>query len=144
MNKYLILLLFPLFLTGCYHAQVMTGAPASNEVYTKAWASSFIAGLVPPAVVNAEDYCSNGVAKVETRHSFLNMMAQMVTFSIYSLIELTVTRASESCDIPSNSTTLELAADAYADEIQRAYSDAALLTSAAEEPVYLNFNRQEI
>lgn len=141
MNKYLILLLFPLFLTGCYHAQVMTGAPASNEVYTKAWASSFIAGLVPPAVVNADDYCSNGVAKVETRHSFLNMVAQMVTFSIYSPMEITVTCASASSGIPSNSTTLELAADASAEEIQSAYSEAALLSSASEEPVYLNFNR---
>lgn len=141
MNKYLILLAFPFFLSGCYHAQVMTGAPASNEVYTKAWASSFIAGLIPPAVVNADDYCSNGVAKVETRHSFLNMLAQMVTFSIYSPMEITVTCASASSDIPSNSATMELAADASSAEIKRAYSQAALLSSATEEPVYLSFNR---
>lgn len=94
MKKYLILLAFPLFLTGCYHAQITTGAQASTEVYKQEWASSFIAGLVPPNTVDVTEQCSNGVAKVETRHSFLNMLAQMITFSIYSPMEITVTCAS--------------------------------------------------
>lgn len=140
MNKYLIVLAIPLFLSGCYHAQITTGAPASNEVYQKAWAHSFIAGLVPPGAINAENHCSNGVAKVETRHSFLNMLAQMVTFSIYSPMEITVTCASASSDIPVNSASIELAENATAEDIRRAYTDAANLSSVSEEPVYLFFS----
>lgn len=140
MYKYLILLAIPLFLSGCYHAQITTGAPASNEVYQNAWAHSFIAGLVPPGIVNAEDHCSNGVAKVETRHSFLNLLAQMITFSIYSPMEITVTCASASSDIPVNSATIDLAANASADDVNRAYTEAAGLSSVTEKPVYVFFN----
>src|SRR5690554_2046273 len=137
MYKYLIIFATPLFLSGCYHTQITTGAPASNEVYQQAWATSFIAGLVPPSIVNAENHCSNGVAKVETRHSFLNMLAQMVTFSIYSPMEITVTCASSTSHIPANSDTIDLAADASFEDVSQAYTDAASLSSVTEKPVYL-------
>ncbi len=86
--------MLPLFLIvligGCYHAQISTGAPASPEAIDEPWAHSFLAGLVPPSPVDASAQCASGVSRVETRLSFLNMVANVVTFSIYSPMHLTV------------------------------------------------------
>src|SRR5690606_8115703 len=79
---------------GCYHAVIETGRPASAEKIDKPWAHSFIAGLVPPDVIETAERCPNGVSRVETRHSFLNMVAAAVTWSIYSPMHITVTCAS--------------------------------------------------
>lgn len=92
--KRLALVLSVLLLSGCYHAIIDTGRPPSPEQIDIPWAHGFIAGLVPPNPVDAEGQCSSGVARVETEHSFLNMLAQFVTFSIYSPIHITVTCAS--------------------------------------------------
>ncbi|TVP44418.1 MAG: hypothetical protein EA350_11590 [Gemmatimonadales bacterium] len=84
----------PLFLivliSGCYHAQISTGAPPSPQVIDQPWAHSFIGGLVPPNPIDASTQCANGVSRVETRLSFLNLVANAVTFSIYSPMHLTV------------------------------------------------------
>lgn len=139
MKKYLILLLAPFFLTGCYHAQITTGLEASNEVYQQAWATSFIAGLVPPDVVNAEQHCSNGVAKVETRHSFLNMLAQFITFSLYSPMEITVTCATARADISPGNNILDLAKNSSEEVVRKTFTEAAELSSNTEKPVFVNF-----
>lgn len=141
MKKYtlLLLLFIPLTLSGCYHAQITTGMEESNEVYQKEWATSFIAGLVPPDVVNAEQQCTNGVAKVETRHSFLNMVAQMITFSLYSPMEITVTCASASADIYSTDEVLELAKNSEQKDVIDTFSKAAALSSDNEKAVYVSF-----
>jgi len=84
----------PLFLVvligGCYHAQISTGSPASPQVIDQPWAHSFLAGLVPPNPIDASLGCANGVSRVETRLSFVNMVANVVTFSIYSPMHLRV------------------------------------------------------
>lgn len=139
MKKYLFFIVIPLFLTGCYHAQITTGLPASNEVYQQAWASSFIAGLVPPSTVNAEQHCTNGVARVETRHSFLNLLAQFITFSLYSPMEITVTCASGSADIISGDNTIDLAKNSSEDLVRETFGKAAELSAKNEMPIYVNF-----
>jgi hypothetical protein len=80
-------------LTGCYHAVIQTGRPESSDVITLKWANSFVYGLVPPPVVETAARCTNGVAKVETQHSFLNILAHIVTFGIYTPIQIDVTCA---------------------------------------------------
>jgi hypothetical protein len=81
-----------LLLSGaCYHATVETGMAPNGQVIEKEWAHSFIAGLVPPDVVSSAQKCPNGVAKVETEQSFLNLLAGAVTFGIYSPMHLRVT-----------------------------------------------------
>ena len=67
-------------LTGCFHAVIQTGRPESSDVITIKWANSFVYGLVPPPVVETAARCTNGVAKVETQQSFLNILAHIVTF----------------------------------------------------------------
>lgn len=54
---------------------------------------SFVAGLIPPPVVQTASACPNGVAKVETQHSFLNSLVAIVTFSIITPMQITVTCA---------------------------------------------------
>ena len=57
--------LLVLAVSGCYHATVDTGE--------KHWASSWIGGLVPPETVETAERCPDGVAKVETKQTFLKV-----------------------------------------------------------------------
>ncbi len=82
-----------IFLSGCYHANVTTGLEPSAQVYEQTFASAWIFGLVPPNVVRAQDECSNGVARVETRLSFVNMLVGNITFGIYTPMHIKVTCA---------------------------------------------------
>ena len=78
---------------GCYHATIETGRPASSQVVDVPWAHSFIVGLVPPATVDVASECENGVARVETQQSFLNGLVAVLTWSIYTPMQITVTCA---------------------------------------------------
>lgn len=82
--------------SACYHAVVETGRPASSQVINQPWAMSFVFGLIPPPVVETASACPNGVAKVETQHSFLNSLVAIVTFSLVTPMQITVTCASGS------------------------------------------------
>ena len=139
MKKLLFLIAIPLFLTGCYHAQVTTDLAPSNEVYQESWAASFLGGLVPPSTVNAEQHCTNGVARVETRLSFLNMVATIITFNLYSPMEITVTCASASAENYSGENMIELAKGSASDEIDKAFGKAAELSAEKEKAVYVSF-----
>jgi hypothetical protein len=126
-------------MTGCYHAQVTTGLEASNEVYKKAWATSFIAGLVPPDMIDATEHCDNGVAKVETRHSFLNLVAQAITFSLFSPMEITVTCAAGMSDASTGDQTIEVAQNSSKNLIESTFKEAVTRSATMNEPVYVKF-----
>jgi hypothetical protein len=79
--------------TACYHAVVDTGRPMSSKVVMKPWANSFIGGLIPPAPVATKSACPNGVAKVETQMSFLNLIVGGITGGIYTPMTIKVTCA---------------------------------------------------
>lgn len=81
--------------TGCYKATVNTGLAPSGQTVENQWAHSFIAGLVPPATVETASRCPNGVAQVQTQLSFLNMVANAVTFGLYSPMTITVQCAAD-------------------------------------------------
>ncbi len=139
LKKSLLLFALIMLMSGCYHAQITTDRTPSNEVYQEAWATGFIAGLIPPDIVDASEHCSNGVAKVETRHSFLNLLAQMITFSIFSPMEITVTCAAASADISDDNQSLELARNSSEQVIQQTYTKAVTMSSDTEKPVYIKF-----
>ena len=80
-------------LTGCWHAVIQTGRPESSDVISIKWANSFVFGLVPPPVLETAQRCTNGVAKVETQHSFLNALVAGITLGIYTPMQLDVTCA---------------------------------------------------
>ena len=91
MRRYSHLAAALLLSAGCYHATIETGAAPNGTVIQKDWANSFIGGLIPPDIISTAAQCKNGVSKVETQHSFLNMLAQAITFSLYSPMTITVT-----------------------------------------------------
>ena len=79
---------------ACYHATIETGLAPSTTVIEQSFASGWIFGLIPPNTVDAKAKCgARGVSKVETQHSFVNMLVQFVTFDIYTPIDITVTCA---------------------------------------------------
>lgn len=82
-------------LHGCYHGTIDTGVEPSTVVVEKRWAASWLAGLVPPSTVATAGKCPAGVAKVETRLSFLNQLVTFATLNIYSPMEIKVTCAME-------------------------------------------------
>lgn len=79
-------------LGGCYHATVNTGVAPGPRLIEQPWAKSFVFGLVPPDPVDAMAQCGNGgVSRVETQLSFLNGLVSVLTFSIFTPMEITVT-----------------------------------------------------
>ena len=137
LKKSLILVSLLFIMSGCYHAQVTTGLEASNQVYKKAWATSFIAGLIPPDMIDATEHCDNGVAKVETRHSFLNLVAQAITFSIFSPMEITVTCATAMADLSEGEKSLDLAANSDDEVKLNTYNEAVTIAAKTNKPVYI-------
>jgi hypothetical protein len=60
---------------------------------------SFVGGLVPPAELSSKETCAQGVAKVETERSFLNVIVGGLTgigtpVGIITPMHVTVTCAS--------------------------------------------------
>jgi hypothetical protein len=124
--------------SGCYHAVISTGLQASSDVIVKPWAHSFVYGLVPPAVTETAQRCPNGVARVETRHSFLNGLVGVLTWSLYTPIEITVTcaaggRAGAAArpDVTANSSST--------DDAGIALGAAVDLAVSAGRPIYVRF-----
>lgn len=79
---------------GCYRVTVVSGAPAAATPSVNVpWAHGFVYGLVPPSPVNVSQQCQQGVATVVTQQSFLNGLAQALTWSLYSPQQITVTCA---------------------------------------------------
>lgn len=89
------LLLASVALPGCYHATVETGRQPSPQVEEKAFASSWIYGLVPPKTMSTTAKCPDGVAKVETQLSFVNQLVSFVTLGIYTPMSIKATCAQE-------------------------------------------------
>ncbi|ACY48832.1 Bor/Iss family lipoprotein [Rhodothermus marinus] len=79
-----------LVLSGCYHARIITGQPESDVVYRKRWVSGFVNGLVIPDSIDVSSVYPHGVARVETRLSFMNQLVTILTWGIYSPMEVRV------------------------------------------------------
>jgi hypothetical protein len=91
--KICVLLLASLSLFGCYATRIDTGRTPSSKVISKPWASCWLYGLVPPPTVETATDCPDGVALVQTQHSFLNYVVGAITFGIFTPIQITVTCA---------------------------------------------------
>jgi len=81
------------FLGGCYHATIETGATPATTTLEKHWAAGWIYGLVPPSTVETQQKCPKGPAKVETQLSFPNMLVGYLTAGIYTPMDVVVTCA---------------------------------------------------
>jgi hypothetical protein len=93
MRRAIVLVLLAVSLSGCYRAVVTTGLTPSPTVVTEDWAHSFLYGLVPPEEIDGRAVCPSGVATVQTEHSFLNSVAAVLTWGVYTPITIRVTCA---------------------------------------------------
>ena len=121
-------------LTGCYHAVIQTGRPESTDVISIKWANGFVYGLVPPPVVETASRCTNGVAKVETQHSVLNILAHIITLGIYTPIQIDVTCAARGTASADSVIRIEQGRNA-----EQALSEALKLSAERNVPVYVQF-----
>lgn len=136
------ILLVLLFLSGCYNAKVSTGLEPSNRVVEESFASSWIYGLVPPKTVKTAEECTNGVAMVETKLSFINMLVGTLTGGIYTPMYIKVTCATGmgSADIPGDNTNrIEIARNSTDVQIHDAFVNAANRAVKINDPVYVVF-----
>jgi hypothetical protein len=120
-------------MAGCYHATIETGRTPGPTVVRQDWAMSFVVGLIPPPLVNVAQQCPNGVARVETMHSFLNGLVAAVTFSIVTPITIIVTCASGEED--ANSVN---ARSTSAEDIEKAMAEAVERNRTSGKPIYIN------
>ena len=122
---------------ACFHAIITTGAGESSTVVEKPWASSFVFGLVPPNPLDVSSQCKNGVAKVETQHSFLNGLVALLTLEIYTPMDIKVTCAGSGRHADAQS--IKVPANASPSERQGAMREAADLARTSGGPVYVKF-----
>lgn len=143
-RKALCIASFSLLLAGCYHATVDTGL-APSAITHKIWAHSWIEGLIPPAIVNAKTQCESGVARVETKHTFLNMLIGGLTFGIYTPMEITVTCASGTHAAAGLDSASVVQVPASADDAQilAAFAAASDKTVSEDRPAYVVFEGME-
>ena len=128
-----------ILLSGCYHATIDTGRIPSTQVLEQSFASSWIYGLVPPKTVETASRCPDGVAKVETQHTFVNQLVGFLTLGIYTPMHIRVTCAQAGG--ASSGASLTVPDKAGSDEVREAFRDAADLAAREESPVTVRFER---
>ena len=121
---------------SCYHATIETGRTASGQTISNPWAHSFVFGLVPPSTVNTAAQCPNGVAKVETVHSFLNGLVAALTFSIYTPMTITVSCASAGS---ASAPDIRIPPGAAQDDVIELMAEAADRAVAHKRPIIVQF-----
>lgn len=121
---------------SCYHATIETGRPESGQMITKAWASGWIAGLIPPSTVSTAAQCPNGVARVETQLSFVNMLVSALTLNIYSPMNIKVACASGGS---ASAPDIRVPPGAEQDEVIELMAEAADRAVALRRPIIVQF-----
>ena len=110
------------------------------------WKHSWIYGLVPPSVVEAQSECENGVARVETQQSFLNGLVNVLTGGIYTPMTVIVTCAADdmsSAAVDSASVVTVSYGSDY-EEIMDAFGQATDMAVATEQPAYVQFKHDSL
>ena len=133
------LLATALALSGCFHATIETGLPLGTQKLEQAWASSWVYGLVPPKTVETASRCPNGVARVETRRSFSKSLVGILTFGIYTPMEIMVTCAGPDSPDQAAQDRVSISTDANMEEKQQAFQDAAARAAKADGVVLIQF-----
>lgn len=153
--------------SGCYRATVETGRQASGQTISVAFAHSFLIGLIPPSTVSAAQRCPNGVARVQTVHTFPNLLVQGITFGLYSPMSIRVdcaaagggdegaaagaaagaadgaadaaTGGSVDGSMHGASTMVSVPAGTSAEDVRRIMSEAVLASAERGEAVFFSF-----
>ncbi len=119
--------------SGCYHATIDTGLTPNNVTVKKEWAHGFIYGLVPPSVVETVSKCPNGAAKVETQLSFLNEVASILTWGIYTPMTIEV-QCAGARSASAESATVTVPKEASRADLTRAVQKAVDTAASTGQP----------
>ena len=140
MERTVTMALVMVVLSGCsYHATIETGLPPSNETVEEPWAASWIFGLVPPSTVETAARCPDGVARVETKLSFLNGLVSALTFSIFTPMHITVTCADGARMDRVDAVDIQVDPGATAEQRQQAMNEAAQRSAEIGAAVFVSF-----
>ena len=132
--------LMVLVLPACYRATVNTGRPMSSTVVNKPFQPSFVYGLVPPPTLNVASECPNGVAQVETVHSFVEGLVASLTFGLFTPMTIKVTCAGTGSGmgaLPEG--TIKVGANATDADRDAALQQAVALSYASGAPTFVKF-----
>lgn len=135
MKNVLALAAVALLSSACFHAVIETGLPAGTQVINQPMTMSFVDGLVAPAPVNVASRCPNGVARVETQHSFVNGLIGAVTLGIVTPMTITVTCAASRTSLAPTTPADIIVPVMTRLAIQAAFAEAADRTVASGVPV---------
>jgi hypothetical protein len=123
---------------GCYHATIETGLPPSNRKLEQHWAPGWIGGLVPPSMVETAERCPDGVARVETKLSFLNQLVGALTLGIYTPMYIEVTCAAAP-RLDAEEESVPAARGASIEEKREVLQRAAELSASVGDAVLVRF-----
>lgn len=127
-----------LLLAGCYHATIETGLAPSPQTVEKPWASAWIDGLVAPKLVETMAKCPNGVSKVETQLSFVNMLVGAITLGIYTPMTIKATCAAGGHSaLPPGASQIQLGDNPTDQDLQNALRQAVGQSASSGAPVYI-------
>lgn len=124
-------------LAACYHATIETGLPPSSQVLEQSFASSWIYGLVPPKTVETATRCPQGVAKVETQHTFVNQLVGFLTLGIYTPMHIRVTCAQAAAAV--GGPLLDVPAAGSETAVRAVFASAADLAAQQRRAVLVRF-----
>jgi hypothetical protein len=134
MSRRLVLVLGLLLTGACYHAPVETNASPATPVVERE-SMPWIDGLASTDPVEAAESCPGGVARVETHHSVLDVVANVLTLGLYTPMTITVAcgdGAADGGDLPTVHGSSDVAASV---------AEAAALAYASDRTVLLELPR---
>ena len=88
-------------LAGCYSTRVSTPKEPNGKKIEKKFATGFLYGLATPGANIYAERCQYGAARVESKYSFLNMVASNLTFGLYTPMNVQVWCAEKGSEISS-------------------------------------------
>jgi len=131
-----------LTLVGCYATAIDTGRTPSTKMIRQPWAACWIYGLVPPARVLTATECPDGVALVQTQHSFLNYLVGGLTLGIFTPMEIMVTCAeAQHSSLTTPESEIRLAKDASPEQARDVFQRAAEAAVRTGQPVLVRLGQ---
>ena len=134
-------------LTGC--ATVDMRRPLSDQTMTiesKGWAVWFLAHKMAAEVIQAENQCQNGIAKIEASQDFGSILGSILTLGLYHSVMITVTCAADdmSSAAVDSASVVTLPYGLEDEEILDAFDQAVDMAVANEQPAYVQFKRDSL
>lgn len=127
---------------GC--ATVDMRRPLGEKTMTiesKGWGVWFLSHKIASEVIQAQNQCSNGIAKIEATQTFGSIVGSIITLGLYSSMEITVTCAAD--DMSSEGVDSESVVTVHPgsddQEIMDAFGQAVDMAVANERPAYVQF-----